>query len=279
LSLKLIGIMQRKEIANKILVSIKEKKKDLRTMFLSSKSTIGYFYIDELLPQELVDLSNDLFPDQSRLTLKKSLKQHKYVSAQMDAHESLLEEVLFAFQDKRVVTIIQEICGIESIVQADENLYAGGLSLMNKDCFLNPHIDNSHDNERDRWRVLNLLYYVSPNWKKENGGNLELWPNGIHGKAIEIESFQNRLIVMATHSTSLHSVNKVLVDDSRKCISNYYFSKEALSGHEEFHVTSFVGRPNQKLRNVLLSLDSKVRMGIRKLFKNGIRKNPHIYKK
>jgi len=271
--------MKRQEIALLILKQLETKRLDLEKQYSISKSTISYFYIDNLLPQELVDQVNSGFPNISELTLKKSLKQCKYVSAQMDAHDSLLEEVLYAFQDKRIVTIIQEICGIQSIIEADENLYAGGISLMNKDCFLNPHLDNSHDNERDRWRVLNLLYYVTPNWKKENGGNLELWPNGIKGKAIEIESFQNRLVVMATHNTSLHSVNKVLVDSSRKCISNYYFSKKPLLGHNEFHVTTFIGRPNQKLRNVLLKIDSNLRMGIRKFFKNGIRKNPHIYKK
>ena len=271
--------MQRKEISNIILKQLKQAKEELSLMYSGTKSGIGFFYIDNLLPQELVDEVNAVFPNTSELTLKKSLKQCKYVSAQMDTHESLLEEVLYAFQDIRVVTIIQEICGIKSIIEADENLYAGGLSLMNKDCFLNPHLDNSHDNERDRWRVLNLLYYVTPNWIKENGGNLELWPNGIKGKAIEVESFQNRLVVMATHNASLHSVNEVLVDSSRKCISNYYFSKEALKGHEEFHVTSFSGRPNQRFRNILLYVDSKLRMVVRKVFRKGIRKNPHIYRK
>lgn len=271
--------MQRKELADIILKQLEEAKGDLSLMYSKSKPEIGYFYIDNLLPQEVVDKANAFFPNISELTLKKSMKQCKYVSAQMDNHESLLEEILYAFQDERIVTIIQEICGIQSVIEADENLYAGGLSLMNKDCFLNPHLDNSHDNQRDKWRVLNLLYYVTPNWKKENGGNLELWPNGIKGRAIEVESFQNRLVVMATHNASFHSVNKVLVNGSRKCISNYYFSKEALIGHKEFHVTSFVGRPDQKLRNLLLNFDNKIRMVVRKFFKKGIRKNPHIYKK
>ncbi|PHS09706.1 MAG: 2OG-Fe(II) oxygenase [Kordia sp.] len=271
--------MNRQEVATLILKQLDRKRLDLKKQYSLSKSTIGYFYIDNILPKELVDAANVVFPNKSELVLKKSLKQCKYVSAQMDAHDSLLEEILYAFQDERIVGAISEICDFEIVIEPDKELYAGGVSLMNKDCFLNPHIDNSHDHQRDRWRILNLLYYVTPNWEKLNGGNLELWPNGIHDKAIEIESVQNRLVVMATHNTSLHSVNKVLVDGSRKCISNYYFSKEALSGHKEFHVTSFVGRPNQKLRNFILNIDSKVRMGVRKFFKKGIRKNPHIYKK
>ena len=53
--------------------------------------------------------------------------------------------------------------------------------------------------------VLNLLYYVSPDWSHESGGNLELWDNGPEGQPREIVSRQNRLVLMATHKTSWHS--------------------------------------------------------------------------
>ena len=53
---------------------------------------------------------------------------------------------------------------------------------MKKNQFLNPHLDNSHDKDRSRWHVLNLLYYVTPNWQEDFGGNLELWTNGLQEK-------------------------------------------------------------------------------------------------
>lgn len=271
--------MKREEIAAIILKHITDEKTELSSFFAKSKTDVGYFYIDNLLPEKLVEKANEVFPSVADLTLKKSLKERKYISSQMNKHNSFLEELLFAFQDIRIVRLIQEICAINPLIEADENLYAGGLSLMNKDCFLNPHLDNSHDLERNRWRALNLLYYVSPNWTTENGGNLELWPDGVKANSVEILSKFNRLVVMETHDASWHSVNKIEVDQERKCISNYYFSKTPLERHKEFHVTSFKGRPNQKLRNLLLTADNRIRMGIRKLFKKGIRKNPHIYKK
>lgn len=271
--------MDRKAIADIILRELKGKQEELTTLYDMSNSVIKHVVVDDLLPKELVQKANELFPSTSDCSLKKSLKECKYVSAQMNEHHPLLEEILFAFQDERIVRLIQEICGIKEQLVADEFLYAGGLSLMNEGCFLNPHLDNSHDSDRHRWRALNLLYYVSPDWKLENGGNLELWPKGVQKQPIELQSTCNRLVIMVTHDRSWHSVNKVLVDKDRKCISNYYFTSKPLPEHQEFHVTTFKGRPNQKLRNMILNTDSKLRMGIRKFFKNGIRKNPHIYKK
>ena len=39
-----------------------------------------------------------------------------------------------------------------------------GLAMFEGD-FLNPHVDNSHDANREKYRRLNLLFYVSPDWK------------------------------------------------------------------------------------------------------------------
>ena len=207
-----------------------------------------------------------------------SIREYKYVSAQMDNHHSLLEKVIYAFQDNKVVKLIGDICDIQTLY-ADKSLYAGGLSLMADQNFLNPHLDNSHDAQRERWRVLNLLYYVTPNWKLENGGHLELWPNGPKKEPILIESKFNRLAVMATHQNSWHSVNKVHSQSaSRCCISNYYFSPESLKPSDKFHVTKFRGRPEETFKNLILDIDAGIRMFVRKFFKKGIRKNPHIYK-
>ncbi|MGJ8592709.1 MAG: 2OG-Fe(II) oxygenase [Aquaticitalea sp.] len=254
------------------------ERSKLKVTYHNSEPQIGYFVIDNLLPEELALKCFDVFPQPSEMRCLKSLREFKHVSAQMDKHDALLEQVIYAFQKPEIVKIIGEICNIESLY-ADESLYAGGLSLMAKDNFLHPHLDNSHDAERQRWRVLNLLYYVTPHWETENGGHLELWPEGPKKNPILIESKFNRLIVMATHDRSWHSVNKVITDGNRCCISNYYFSDLPLKNTDKFHVTKFRGRPEDTFTNIVLDVDANLRMFIRKIFKKGIRKNPHVYKK
>ena len=270
--------MKRAELANLILERLVSEKETLKTNYRNSDSSIGYFFLDDILPADIAMKIMEAFPKKEQMILKKSLREDKYVAAQMNLYNPLLEEMIYAFQDERIVKIIGEICNIKNPIP-DENLYAGGISMMGKKQFLNPHLDNSHDKDRNLWRVLNLLYYVTPNWEESYGGNLELWPNGLKNKQITINSKFNRLAVMATHNDSLHSVSPVVYDGYRRCVSNYYFSTSPLQDSDRFHVTSFRGRPENKLADMVLQLDTFLRMTLRKIFKKGIKENPHVYKK
>ena len=270
--------MKRAEIADHILTRLEHEKSSIRQSYLDTKDSIGYFFVDDFLPEEIALAIYQAFPQADAMKLNKSLREDKYIAAQMDKYDPILEEVLFAFQDQRIVDFIGSVCEIDSLYP-DENLYAGGISRMEKSQFLNPHLDNSHDKDRDKWRVLNLLYYVSPGWEVEYGGNLELWPYRMKGKQVTVLSKFNRLAVMATHDTSWHTVSPVTHDAARCCVSNYYFSYSPVKDNMKFHVTSFRGRPEQKLRNCVLQADAALRMGIRKIFSKGVIDSGHVYKK
>jgi Rps23 Pro-64 3,4-dihydroxylase Tpa1-like proline 4-hydroxylase len=268
--------MNRVEYGTIIEKRLNEEKDRMREEFRAH--VVQSCAIDDLLPEEEVAKIYAAFPDKSTMMLKKSLREYKYVAAQMNKYNPVLEEIIFAFQQPGVVSVVEEITGIREM-KPDEHLYAGGVSLMAKDNFLNPHLDNSHDKNREMYRVLNLLYYVSPDWDHDAGGNLELWDEGPKGEPREIVSKFNRLALMVTDERSWHSVSKVVADRSRCCVSNYYFSEKPLEDHEYFHVTSFRGRPEQPVRDFVLQGDIALRQGIRKVFKKGIVENPHVYKK
>lgn len=270
--------MERKAIANLIYGKLLENKSSLIQQFKASKNDIGFFYIDDLLPEEFALEIYNNFPETSQTIKRESLRELKFTAFQMDKYHPILEEVIYAFQDEKIVKLVGEICEIQEI-SADEQLYAGGLSLMKEGNFLNPHLDNSHDKDRDKWRVLNLLYYVTPDWKENYGGNLEIWPKGLKEKQTTIFSKFNRLAIMATHQKSWHSVSKVTVNKVRCCVSNYYFSEQPLLTSDTFHVTTFRGRPQEKLKDLVLQIDNKIRQSLRVLFKKGVRENPHQYKK
>jgi Rps23 Pro-64 3,4-dihydroxylase Tpa1-like proline 4-hydroxylase len=266
--------MTRTEIATLIVQQLKANEAHITTPF----ATQNYFVIDDLLPEALAHTIYHSFPDPSTMMLRKSIRELKYVTSQMNKYAPLLEEVVYAFQDPRVVEEVSRVTQLKQ-VEADAKLYAGGISLMGPGHYLHPHLDNSHDMERQRYRILNLLYYTSPDWNVENGGNLELWPNGTKVEPHTIHSKFNRLLVIATNRNSWHSVSKVLANRNRTCVSNYYFSKVSPEQVDYFHVTSFRGRPEEPVRDLLLRGDAALRSLIRRIAPTGLWGTKHYYKK
>lgn len=269
--------LNRKYLADLILEKLIANKEELKKEFNQS-GRINSCVIDDLLPEEVAREIYEAYPSPEEMALHKSLRENKRIAAQMDLYNPILEEAVYAFQDERIVQIVEEITGLKEMIP-DEHLYAGGISLMATGNFLNPHLDNSHDNDRENYRVLNLLYYVTPDWDINNGGNLELWDNGMGKPQRVIHSKFNRLALMITNKTSIHSVSKVTALGKRCCVSNYYFSQKPAEASEYFHVTSFYGRPEERVKNIFLRADAFLRQTIRKITGKRIVETKHIYKK
>lgn len=227
-----------------------------------------HFIIEDLLPDAICDKIYDAFPKNGRgFFTRESFREKKRTSAHLDEYDSIIGAITYAFQDIKIINSIASLVGMKKIVP-DPKLYAGGLSMMFKNDFLNPHIDNSHDADRKMYRRLNLLYYPSPNWCKENGGNFELW-NDDRTQPKTIIAGSNRLVVMETNRSSWHSVSPVRVDEPRCCVSNYYFSETSPDAENYFHVTSFSGRPNEKLKRAFGIVDNSIRNTLSKVLKIG----------
>lgn len=258
----------REQLAQLIINRLDQDAAAIKADFTSDKGvTAGYATIDDLLPSDIAGRIAAAFPPTSQMRLIDSFRERKFNSKSLDEFDPMIADITFAFQDQRVIAKVTELTGIRDAV-GDPHLYAGGLSAMGKGHFLNPHIDNSHDGEQKNYRVLNLLYYISPEWEPENGGNLELWDERVT-KPVEIPSLFNRLVLMSTNAKSWHSVNEVKADGIRRCVSNYYFSPHSPNGYETSHVTYFMARPEQKLRRLVTKLDSDIRTLARRIKKDG----------
>ncbi len=261
----------REEIVQIISERLERDAEILRADFHADKNVTAHFTsIDNLLPEDLARKINAAFPPVSEMRLLDSFRERKFTSKSLDKFDSLISDITFAFQDRRVIDAVSQITNLKDTV-GDPHLYAGGISAMARGHFLNPHLDNSHDAGQKNYRVLNLLYYCTPDWRAENGGNLELWNEAVT-EPLEIPSLFNRLVLMATSDKSWHSVSEVKAEGLRRCVSNYYFSPHSPNGYETTHVTFFKARPEQKLRRIVTAVDSNLRTALRKVVKQGLSK-------
>lgn len=263
----LVGIISKglSDNQNKLKLQFNKQDKKVQTR---------YFFLDDLLPDNISNHINKCFLGSMKSWREiNSLREKKLTTKQLQDFPELIKNITFALQSKKVIEIIQKITLMNNLI-GDEKLYAGGLSMMRKGDFLNPHYDNSHDSDRKLFRRLNLLYYVTPDWAIKDGGNLELWDREVKEK-ITITSTFNRLVVMETNQYSWHSVSKVIKENYRCCVSNYYFSNNSPTGNYYFHITGFHGKPKEYFKRILLPFDSMVRNYIRKLFFKGFSKKDY----
>src|SRR5436305_11133953 len=113
----------RKELADLILARLEKEKEKLKKEF-ASPGRINSCYIDNLLPENIAQTIYNAFPSPEEMAIHKSIRENKRVAAQMNLYHPLLEEIVFAFQDKRIVNICEYITGLKEM-HPDEQLYAG----------------------------------------------------------------------------------------------------------------------------------------------------------
>lgn len=226
-----------------------------------------YWVIKDLLPIDIANQIAESFPEEDILHQRDTLREYKRVGIDFDSYHPLMEKITYAFHDSKIVSLISKITGFKEMIP-DHELYAGGLSSMSNNSFLNPHLDNSHNDSGSMYRVLNLLYYVSKNWKIEYGGNLVLFPKGLNKNYKTIFSEFNSLVLMETHDLSFHGVSKVKNSNPRRCISNYYFSTISTNNKNYRHVTSFFPFPSEGIfKKLSLSFDRNFRTIFSKHYK------------
>jgi Rps23 Pro-64 3,4-dihydroxylase Tpa1-like proline 4-hydroxylase len=267
--------MNRTAIADLIIARMQADASQLADAF-GTPGQIPSCVLRDVLPPDVTARICAAFPDSDRMILKRSLKENKHIAAQMDQFDPLLEEVVFAFQDPRVLALVAEITGLAGL-EPDSNLYAGGISAMQQGAYLRPHLDNSHDSDRQRYRVLNLLFYVTPGWREEDGGNLQLWDDGPTGTPRTIASAFNSLVIMLTNRASWHSVSEVVGEGRRCCVSNYYFSRQSPDAEDYFHATSFRGEYGRGVADKVMQADNAMRTAILRSAGGRIWRNPHVY--
>lgn len=263
-----------KEFVKLISDKLSKNKDKLKLEYRLSQKKVGtkFFFQDDLLPNELaLEIYSKFENSNPAWREMNSFRERKLTSKNFKMFHPTLEEITFAIQSPEVMSIISEITEIKNIL-GDESLYAGGLSMMRKDDFLCPHIDNSHNQDRTLYRRLNALYYITPDWALEDGGNLELWDKEVEINETIVSKF-NRLVIMETNHLSWHSVSKVKKNANRCCVSNYYFSKQSpIEGKDYFHVTSFQARPEDKLLRAVFKVDTVLRNLVRKVKSDGVGK-------
>ena len=130
------------------------------------------------------------------------------------------------FNSRKFLLFLESITGIKDLI-ADVDFEGGGIHKIKNGGRLELHSDyNKHPN-KDIWRRINLLLYLTPNWNYN--GHLDLYEKEPLVKVKSILPTFNRAVIFNTTDDSIHGHPTPLVcpeEVSRYSFALYYFTKD-----------------------------------------------------
>jgi len=188
--------------------------------------------IDDFLPAEMAEDAYLSFPNADDPIWKDHGREFtgdghskKLECAKVEAMPEPLRKVFDLLTGEGCLNKLKALTGFDDLF-ADPSLYGGGITLTPPGGFLDAHADFNWQDELKAYRTVNLLIYLSPDWQKGDGGELELWADGEVIKRYAPR--MNTAVVFTTTDNAIHGVAKT--NKERRAISVYYYRKDAAPG-------------------------------------------------
>jgi len=222
------------EYINFNLVAEKKKSEYLNANPFPS-IVLDQFFNDNFLNQVLKD-----YPDLSKIDSSQKYSNKNEVKFANNDYENFPSSIkkLFDFMNSNIfLEFLQRITSIKEKLIIDKELNGGGLHEIKSGGVLKVHTDFNRHPTLDLDRRINILIYLNKNWKKNYGGDLELWAQDMKYCGKKIEPSFNRMVIFSTNDFSNHGHPDPINSPrnvSRKSVALYYFSK---------------GRPSTDLNN------------------------------
>ena len=145
-----------------------------------------------------------------------------------------------ALSSREFLLFLETLTGVECLI-SDPYLFGGGAMISEKGDFLNIHQDFNWHYQLQLHRRVNALIYLTPDWKPEYGGDLELWDET---KCIQkVAPLFNRLVVFATPGANHGQPEKMDVpeDIKRRVFSAFYYtSRPSEATWDDPHFTKYL---------------------------------------
>jgi len=202
------------------------------------------------------DLLNDVV--ENIFKIKDDVNWQKMCTADSDFSEfgeSAVELTDYLISDKWV-KFLSRLCDVRAL-RSDPDWYASGINFEPRGASLGPHTDfnilqnrSAVRGEASGWRRVNLLLFLSKNWKKTWGGQNELG-RLVKNQYIKDKSYNpdfNTAVIFNTSDDSFHGFDVVKCPDNtaRIVISCYYYSDYQGPHSDKKYATRYVGWDNER---------------------------------
>ena len=202
----------------------------------------GYiFKIDNFLEKKFLEkIINEIKILENTNETKKFFFKEKLIKKEYNNFKTYLNsqnKLVKFISSKNFKKKIQNLLNIKNVIYPDKSEQFSGFSISQKDSYLRPHVDFNYNNNLKKFRSINLLIYFNHNWKKDVGGNLNIYNRSNNKKIYSFLPKINRCIIFLTNKYSVHGFDKIKKNKKRISFNFYYYTKENLSYDENIHKT------------------------------------------
>jgi len=193
----------------------------------------NHVVIDNFFFPEIADKLSEEFPDYNNDDIMSgkydSPLENKKTLNHWDKFPPCTYRAFMSFGDATFVERIKHLINADD-VYFDYGLNGGGWHMHGKGGNNNIHLDYNMHPKLHMQRKLNLIVYLTKNWKHEWGGGLELWShdeatNSPSACVKTVDNLYNRAILFDTSQNSWHGLPKHIDCPEgviRKSLAAYY---------------------------------------------------------
>jgi len=201
---------------------------NLNNLYKNAKP-FKHIIIDNFLNTEYIEKIFNEFPTDFSSNLWHKYNnplEVKYSNDNIDNMDVNIKNLFYILSTSKFIDLISTIVDINDL-EYDPYLHGAGLHVHPRFGRLNLHLDYEKHPLLNMERRLNIILYLSKDWKDEWNGMTELWDENVQNKVVESKVKFNRAIIFQTNDISWHGIpEKILCPDNeyRKSFAFYYIS-------------------------------------------------------
>jgi 2OG-Fe(II) oxygenase superfamily len=204
-----------------------------------SAEPFPHIMLDNFLPHDdaLAIAAQFPQPDNTAWTSHASKRVNRQFLGDETKYPPLFRQFTQATSSRRFLLFLEALSGIKGLIP-DPYFVGGGAMTAGRGHKLDMHIDFNWHYNLHVHRRLNALFYLTPDWRPEWGGNLFVEGSIVRSYA----PLFNRLIVFSTAENSWHGQPIPLTcpkDVSRNVFSAFYYTAASPAQEADPHLTKY----------------------------------------
>lgn len=200
---------------------------EIKTKYNSSLP-FKHIKIDNFLKDEYAEEIYDKFPtDFENWHKYNNPLEVKYANDNINNMDESIKNLFYILSTNQLINVFSEITEIKNL-EFDPFLHGAGLHSHPRYGRLNIHLDyEKHPILENKQRRLNIILFLTKNWKQEWNGDNQLWDKEMKKCKVKTYPKFNSAIIFQTNDISWHGLPEKIMcpkDIYRKSLAYYYIS-------------------------------------------------------